>query len=131
MGSGTELLAVSGAHPTLDAWLIRGDKRATIVLTNFALPRHPIRTESASFTLTGAGSAAAATLRRIDLEHANAKRRWQQMGEPEYPSAAEVAELHEASRLRDELQPFELTGGTLRVEAIMPPQSVAAIDLIL
>lgn len=130
-GIGTELLAVSGVHPTLDAWLIRGDKRATIVLTNFALPRHPIRTESASFTLTGAGSAAAATLRRIDLEHANAKRRWQQMGEPEYPSAAEVAALHEASRLRDELQPFELTGGTLRVEAIMPPQSVAAIDLIL
>ena len=130
-GIGTELLAVSGAHPTLDAWLIRDDKHVTIVFTNFALPRHPIRTESAWFTLTGAGSVATATLRRIDLEHANAKRRWQQMGEPEYPSAAEVAELHQTSRLRKELQPFVLTDGTLRVEAIMPPQSVAAIDLIL
>lgn len=79
--------------------------------------------------MTGAGSAAA--LRRIDLEHANAKRRWQQMGEPEYPSTAEVAELHEVSRLTKELQPFVLTGGALRVKTIMPPQSVAAIDLIL
>jgi xylan 1,4-beta-xylosidase len=128
-GIGTELLPVSGVHSTLDAWLIRGDNRATIIFTNFALPRHPIQTESASFTLTGAGSVATATLRRIDLDHANAKRRWQQMGEPEYPSAAEVAELHEASRLCEEIQPFELTGGTLRVDAIMLPQSIAAIEL--
>jgi len=98
------------------------------VFTNFAFPRLPIRTESTSLTLHGAGSGAAAELRRIDLEHANAKRRWQQMGEPEYPSPAEVAELHEASRLRNEIQPFVLTGGALRVETIMPPQSVAAIE---
>jgi hypothetical protein len=31
--------------------------------------------------------------------------------------------------LCEEIQPFELTGGTLRVDAIMLPQSIAAIEL--
>jgi len=85
-GLGTELLQLEGSHATVDAWLVRGDKSVTIVLTNFALPRHPIATESVSFVLKGAKSLSGATIQRIDLEHANAKRRWEQLGEPEYLS---------------------------------------------
>jgi xylan 1,4-beta-xylosidase len=128
-GIGTELMSVSGAHATVDAWLVRGDGRATLVLTNFALPRHSIQAEPVTFTLTGAGSVATATIRRIDLDHANAKRRWEQMGKPEYLSATEVAELHDASRLREDLQSCTLADGMLRLEANLPPQSVAAIEL--
>jgi xylan 1,4-beta-xylosidase len=124
---GTELLPVEGNHETVDAWFVRGDQRSTLVLTNFALPRHPIETELASFALKSAKSTTMASVQRIDLEHANAKRHWERLGKPEYLSAATVDELTELSQLRSEPLAVEDTAGTLNIEVLMPPQSVAAI----
>ena len=129
-GLGTELMQLEGKHETIDAWLVRGEKSATLMLTNFALPRHPIATETVSFALKGVPSVSGATIQRIDLEHANAKRRWEQLGKPEYLSAAMVAELDALSRLQTEVQPILRDGGTLRLEVTMPPQAVAAVQLI-
>lgn len=124
---GTEMLPIEGSHETVDAWFVRGDRHSTLMLTNFALPRHPIGTEQVSFTLRSAPSAVAASIRRIDLDHANAKRHWEQMGEPDYPSPKAVEELKDLSQLRAE--PLAIAGGagTLSLEVAMPPQSVAAI----
>jgi len=130
-GLGTEILPLEGGHDTVDAWLVRGDGQATLVLTNFALPRHPIATEQASVTLKSAARASNASIQRIDLEHANAKRRWEQMGKPEYLSAAMVKELNEVSRLREEPLPCGMKDGVLTIEVSMPPQSVAAIRFAL
>jgi len=124
---GTELMPVEGEHATVDAWLVRDGDSATIVLNNFALPRHPIATETVTFTLNGAKSVTSATIRRIDLEHANAKRRWEQMGKPEYLNAAQVAELQEVSRLQPETIEVRQTDGQMTVEVEMPPQAVASI----
>jgi xylan 1,4-beta-xylosidase len=128
-GLGTELLPVGGRHETVDAWLVRGKRSATLVLTNFALPRHPIATESVSFDLDGAPRSAQATIQRIDAEHANAKHRWQQMGAPQYLSAAMVTELDDVSRLRKEKQSLTFREGGCRVELTMPPQSVVAAQI--
>ena len=128
-GLGTDLIQLDGKHETVDAWLVRGEKSATLMLTNFALPRHPIATETVSFVLKGAPSVTGATIQRIDLEHANAKRRWEQLGKPEYLSAAMVAELDALSRLQTEVQPVVREGATFRLEVTMPPQAVAAIQL--
>ena len=127
---GTELLPVEGRHDTVDARLVRGQQSITLMLTNFALPRHAIETESVSFTLKGAPSVSQATIQRIDLDHANAKRRWEQMGKPDYLSAAMVAELDEQSQLRKAAQPFACQGGECQLTVAMPPQSVAAIQLV-
>ena len=127
---GIELLEMGGEHATVDAWLVRGEKHATLMLTNFALPHHPITVESVSFSMKGADSITGATIRRIDLEHANAKRRWEQMGKPEYLSAAMVAELNAASDLQKEAQPIAVADGVLSLEVTMPPQSVAAIRFV-
>ena len=124
---GTELMPVEGQHDTVDAWLVRDGNSATIVLNNFALPRHPIATETVTFTLDGTSATKSATIRRIDLEHANAKRCWEQMGKPEYLSARLVAELHEASTLQVESLDVENSDGHVVFEVKMPPQSVAAI----
>jgi xylan 1,4-beta-xylosidase len=124
---GTEMLPVDGNHETVDAWFVRGDQRATLVLTNFALPRHPIETEQVSFALNAATSATRASIQRIDLEHANAKRHWEQQGKPEYLSAATVDELKQLSRLQSEPVPIDDKTGTVNIEISMPPQSVAAI----
>jgi xylan 1,4-beta-xylosidase len=128
-GLGTELLTVDGHHETVDAWLVAGKNCATLILTNFALPRHPIDTQQASFTLRRVENITRATIRRIDLEHANAKRHWEQIGKPEYLSADLVVQLDMASRLKFETQPFALNGGVFRTDVAMPPQSVAAIEL--
>jgi xylan 1,4-beta-xylosidase len=128
-GLGTELMEVSGAHATVDLWIIRGEQTATLVLTNFALPRHKIASESVSLRLRNAGNILNATVRRIDLEHANAKRRWEQMGKPEYLSAAIVSDLKLASTLATTPQPVTCEDGLLQLDLTMPPQSVAAIEL--
>jgi xylan 1,4-beta-xylosidase len=124
---GTEVRPVEGHHDTVDAWLVSDQRSTTIVLTNFALPRHPITTESVCFTLKGESVFRHASVRRIDLEHANAKRRWEQMGKPEYLSAGMVSELDEASTLQLEAQPMIYESGQYQVEVTLPPQSVAAI----
>jgi xylan 1,4-beta-xylosidase len=126
---GTELLKIDGVHETVDAWLVRGDGSATIMLTNFALPCHPIAAESVTVTLKGVTPVAEASIQRIDLEHANAKRRWEQMGKPEYLSAEIVADLHSVSELRKDPQMLKFDGGTCSFEVKMPPQSVASIEL--
>jgi xylan 1,4-beta-xylosidase len=128
-GLGTELVTVQGHHETVDAWLVAGEKSATLMLTNFALPRHPIETQQVSFALKGAGNIASATIRRIDLEHANAKRHWEQVGKPEYLSCEMVAQLDAASQLKSEAQPFARDGEEFRIDVTMPPQSVASIEL--
>jgi xylan 1,4-beta-xylosidase len=125
---GDELIHCQGSHPTVDAWLIRGTRSATILLTNFALPLHPIATESVTFSVHGAQAAADGTLRRIDLHHANAKRRWEEMGKPNYLSAAMVTELDDASRLRPEEQSMAFKDGALNLDVSMPPQSVVSIE---
>ena len=124
---GTQMLPVEGNHETVDAWFVRGDQRSTLMLTNFALPRHPIKTEQVIFALNSAKPATIASIQRIDLEHANAKRHWQQMGMPEYLSAATVDELKNLSQLQSEPLPIEEKTGTLSIEVSMSPQSVAAI----
>src|SRR6202030_1090812 len=96
---GAELLAGDGVHPTVDAWIVRGDREITVLLTNFALPRHPIGAEAVRVTLSNAGEPVGATVRRIDSDHANAKRKWQELGAPEYLSADALTELNAASAM--------------------------------
>jgi xylan 1,4-beta-xylosidase len=124
---GTEILPVEGQHDTVDAWFVRGGEHSTLILTNFALPRHPIKTEEVNFSLTSARPIETATIRRIDLEHANAKRHWEQLGKPDYLSAAMVEELKKLSELSSEELPVKFTNGKMTLTLSMLPQSVAAI----
>jgi len=124
---GTELLPVDGTHPTVDAWAVQGTRSATVLLTNYTLPRHPIVTETIKVRLTNAPLPTHATIQRIDSDHANAKRRWQEMGSPEYLNAAVVAELNAVSRCVPEPHPFNFQDGVLDFDVTLPPLSVAAV----
>lgn len=126
---GTEMLPVDGTHPTVDAWVVRGTLSASVLVTNYALPRHPIATETIEIKLTNAQLPAQATIRRIDSDHANAKGRWQEMGSPEYLNAAVLAELNTVSCCEPEPHPFDFKDGALAFEVTLPPLSVAAITL--
>ena len=124
---GTEMLPVEGTHPTVDAWAVRGAQSATVLLTNYALPRHPIITETVRLELANAQAPIQARIRRIDSDHANAKQRWREMGSPEYLSAALVAELNAVSRCEPEPHPFDFRDHALSFDLALPPLSVAAV----
>jgi xylan 1,4-beta-xylosidase len=123
---GAELLTVEGAHPTVDVWVVRRARSVTVLLTNFALPRHPIADERVHVALANTQTPARASIRRIDSEHANAKRRWLQMGSPDYLSAELVAELDAHSICKPEPQPFAFARGELGFDVDLPPLSVAS-----
>src|SRR5205823_4037634 len=96
---GDERLPLEGSHATVDAWAVRRGNALTVLLTNHALPRQPIRAEHVRVELSDAPAPRTVTVERIDENHANAKAAWRAMGEPEYLSAAQVERLEEASRL--------------------------------
>ncbi len=128
-GLGHELLPVTGHHETLDAWLIRDDHKTNWLVTNFALPRHAIEDQTVSLSLVCPTPVSKVTVERIDLENANAKRHWEQMGKPEYLSPSIVQDLNAASCLTKVDLPFTMEDGTLTCALKMPPQSVASVAL--
>ncbi len=128
-GCGTELLKFNGVHPTADAWLIRKNNNATILMTNLAMPRHPIQTEVINLRLSDVPAPRTAWIERIDEDHANPRRLWQAMGEPEYLSALQVEQLATASVLRKESQPWIYEQGSMDLSVSLPPQSVTAITI--
>lgn len=126
---GVEQMPVAGRHETVDAWVVRGRAGVTVLLTNHALPRHPLETQRVQVQLMAAPQPRAAHVERIDEEHANAKRLWREMGEPKYLSAQEVEQLQEASQLVQESHPWKYEAATIHLEIELPPQAVAAITV--
>ena len=55
----------------------------TVFVTNYAMPRHEIAAEAVRVRLVGARRPVSALLSRIDEDHANPRRAWQEMGEPD------------------------------------------------
>ncbi len=128
-GLGFESLEVTGSHTTVDAWVIRKEQTATILITNLAMPRHPIQTEAVSIRISNAPVVRTAWVERIDEEHANPRALWLGMGEPDYLSPFQVQELKTASVLRKDAQPWTQETGNLNLTVSSPPQSVAAITI--
>jgi len=126
---GNELFEVHGDHPTVDAWVVGKEKSATILLTNLAMPRHPIHTELVHLRISGAPTPRTAWIERIDEDHANPRGVWHTMGEPEYLSVIEVEQLARVSVLRKEPQPWTRKRENLEFDVSLPPQSVAAITI--
>lgn len=127
---GTDLLAVDGRHPTVDAWAVGGPgSTLTLLLTNHALPGHPVEAERVSVRITGAPEPSRAAVERVDGEHANAKRVWLELGAPEYPDAAQLELLGEASRLVEEPCEWAHDGEALGVAVDVAPHSVTAVTL--
>ncbi|MEO7145831.1 MAG: beta-xylosidase, partial [Bryobacteraceae bacterium] len=126
---GTERLLVDGLHNTVDAWIVRKDKSLTVLLTNYALPLHPIDTQHVSIVLENAPEPRAGFVERIDSTHANPKQTWLDMGQPGYLNAMDVTRLEDASSLRKESHPWRHEKGMTYLDIAMPPQAVSAITL--
>jgi xylan 1,4-beta-xylosidase len=75
------------------------------------------------------GEPTAVFIQRIDEKHANPRRLWTKMGEPEYLKALEVEQLQAASHLTPEPQRWKYADESVHLEIALPPHGVAAITL--
>jgi len=125
---GNEILLVDGLHETVDAWIVRAINKSTVLLTNHALPRRSLEKQRVRIQLTDAPEPASAHVKRIDEDHANPRRSWEEMGAPEYLSRAQLDELQDASELKREPVDFRCTNGRIEFEVTLPANSVAAIE---
>jgi xylan 1,4-beta-xylosidase len=100
-----------------------------VLLTNHAQPRHDIVTERVEVRLTDAPRPLAAYIERIDEDHANPRRRWREIGEPEYPSPSQVEQFEAASRLVKERLGVSYEDRTVRFAVDLPPHALAAVTL--
>jgi xylan 1,4-beta-xylosidase len=126
---GDELLPVRGGHETVDAWVVRGPDSATVLLTNHALPRHAIEAARVKVRLQGAPPPRAVSVERADQEHANAKRLWQEMGEPEYLGRHDVERLQEGSQRVKEPLAWTYQDQGIDLEIQLAAHGVAAIAI--
>lgn len=126
---GTEQLFVDGIHHTVDVWAVRDEAELTVLLTNHALPRHPLSSESVSLVLEHTPPPQSVRVARIDEEHANPRRLWQALGAPLYLSDEQAAQLMQASELTWESLSWQRNGKTVLLALALPPHSVAAVTL--
>jgi xylan 1,4-beta-xylosidase len=126
---GVDQLPVRGKSQTVDVWAVSNQDAVTVLVTNHALPRHPIKSEPVEVRLMGLASPRNVYIERIDEDHANAKRLWIEMGKPALPTAREVEQLHVASQIVREPMPWKHAGATLHLKFSMPPHAIAAITV--
>jgi xylan 1,4-beta-xylosidase len=120
---------VDGLHETIDCSVVQKDSSVTLLLTNHTTPGHSIETEQLEIQLSNAREPVKAYVQRVDEDHANPKRVWVEMGQPEYLSSKDVELLQDASEVAIEIQPFKYHDGTLVLKTTMPPHAVAAITI--
>jgi xylan 1,4-beta-xylosidase len=126
---GDEIVPVTGNHETVDVWVTRGPGSLRILLTNGALPRHPIRTELVRLQLSGVGGIRAAYIERVDEDHANARRAWMEMGQPDVLLPRQAAALEIASATIKMPVPFDVNGEVTSFDLSMPAQGTALLTV--
>lgn len=126
---GTERLTVQGTHDTVDVWVWRGEHGVQLVLTNHALPRHPIEPQIVQLKLNHLPAPRSAWIARIDEDHANPRRLWQAMGQPEYLKPYQVERLQEASSVAPAPQDWKQEGDDIVVQLTLPPHAVVMMTL--
>ena len=104
----------------MDVWITRKMDTVNIMITNWALPLHPIKTEIVKVHLENIKKVKASFIERIDDDHANATKTWKNMGSPQSLTPNEVSTLEVASALI--MEPFATKDvkGSVFVEVTVP-----------
>jgi xylan 1,4-beta-xylosidase len=99
------------------------------MITNYARPRHPIKTELVTIQLNQISNILSSFIERIDEMHANARKEWVEMGKPDSLSKDQVSALELASSLVKEPLQVETKGDSALLKITMPPQGTACVTL--
>lgn len=126
---GNQILPHEGRHETVDIWCTRQAMTLKILVTNAALPRHPVKTEIVKIQIKELETFKTAYLERIDDHHANAYKAWLDMGSPQSLNRYQVDALESASRLITEPWAIERDQQTGTLSFALPPQGVVCLTL--
>ena len=120
---------VDGLHETVDCSVIQKKSSVTVLLSNHTTPGHSIEMEQIEIRLDNAREPVSASIRRVDAEHANAKRIWEEMGQPESLSDKDVERLEAASQVKVEKQSIRFNDGAIFLKTSLPAHGVASITI--
>jgi xylan 1,4-beta-xylosidase len=128
---GNAVFPVTGNHPTVDVWVIHKKKTGTVhvLLTNSALPAHPVKTELVTVQLNNITGIKNIFIERIDNSHANATAAWMAMGKPGTLCPRQVQDLEMASALIKEKILYTFENGTILMEIETEPQATALVTI--
>ncbi len=126
---GEHILPVNGTHPTADLWITTKPGCIKLLLTNWALPTHPIKTEVIRIHLKDVGEILSAFIERIDDNHANVRQAWVDMGQPPSLNSQQVEALEIASLLVKEHLQIVVEQEAAFITITMPLQATACITL--
>lgn len=126
---GEEFLKVSGKHDSVDVWVIRKEKKINIIATNWALPKHKIKTEKIYLALKNISKISSAYIERIDDNHSNPRKVWEQNDSKDYLNDLEISALILASTLKKENIQLNIEKQEAHCTISLPPQSVACITI--
>lgn len=132
---GSSSLSLVGSHPTVGVTAVPADDQSgiTFVLYNHDIPTSTtIAPQTVSVVMEGrcASLQSIASLVRIDSAHCNAEALWIAMGEPTYPTSAQVVALQDASAYVPEQVPVSCLDSAAVVEVSLPVEGVAFVTVL-
>lgn len=118
--------------PDIDAFATRDTHSAAVLLWNYHDVYQPAPASPTTITLQGIPASVHRVLVehfRIDDHHSNAYTLWQQMGSPQPPTAAQLAELQDAAQLQLLTSPqwLDVKDGQLQLPTDLPRQSISLL----
>jgi xylan 1,4-beta-xylosidase len=125
--SASEAHSASEDHSTVEALAVAGDGNLIILVYNHDIPSTPLQSEEVWVRLKGIRSRKPAKLIRIDPQHTNPKKKWIELGSPEYPTQNQLAQIAHASHPRARSLRPEAGEPGCAFRFTIPAHSVAAI----
>lgn len=128
---GDERLSVACDTPesTVEVLATRTKNGIKLAAYNHQVPTEPVKNEEITICIDGLEGVSNVWVRRVDDDHANAKKAWIAMGEPEYLKAADVEKLHEASELTLESMETVMENGQCCLSFTVPVNGVCAVEI--
>ncbi|MBN2221264.1 MAG: cellulase family glycosylhydrolase [Vallitaleaceae bacterium] len=109
---------------TVEAIMTSCDSGYRIIVYNHQIPEEPIEGKEVSFDLSPLKGMKEISIRRIDAEHSNPKKKWQELGSPQYPTTKELELIKNASELEVEKLEYEE-----ELSIYVPEHGVVIIDI--
>jgi xylan 1,4-beta-xylosidase len=119
-------------RPDIYALATRAERAAAVMVFNYHDDDLPAPAAAVELTIEGLPAGRPTlTHYRVDREHGNSYEAWKKMGSPQQPTAAQYAELEQASRLHvlEAARQVTVNGGRVVVPFTLPRQGVSLITL--
>jgi xylan 1,4-beta-xylosidase len=128
--TGNLRIPVEGGNGSIvEILAVRDHSKLSLLAYNHNVPGAEICIEEVSITLKGILPDTPVSIARIDHENANPKKKWIELGSPEYPTPSELVEIEQASRVLTRELDYEITKEGITLNFLLPQHGVALITL--